>query len=119
MKTTADELLQRIPSPTTPKWPEGEPFAVGLRHGTMLVELFAPRGEDNQTPHAQDELYFIHRGSATFVTAGERHACAPGTCFFVAAGVPHRFEAISPDFSTWVVFWGPEGGEALVHRASR
>jgi hypothetical protein len=30
---------------------------------------------------------------------------------FVAAGVPHRFESCSDDFATWVVFWGPKGGE--------
>jgi hypothetical protein len=33
-----------------------------------------------------------------------------GECF-VAAGVPHRFESFSDDFATWVVFWGPRGGE--------
>jgi hypothetical protein len=31
--------------------------------------------------------------------------------FFVPAGVAHRFERFSPDFATWVVFWGPHGGE--------
>jgi hypothetical protein len=31
--------------------------------------------------------------------------------FFVAAHVEHRFEQFSPDFVTWVVFWGPKGGE--------
>jgi mannose-6-phosphate isomerase-like protein (cupin superfamily) len=111
VKITAAELLQRIPGSITEKWPHGEPFAVGLRHGSMLVELFAPSGIDNQTPHAQDELYFVRSGSGTFVIGAERHSFAPGTCFFVPAGVAHRFEEFSPDFSTWVVFWGPQGGE--------
>tara|TARA_R110002073_G_scaffold49320_2_gene131727 strand:- start:169 stop:279 length:111 start_codon:yes stop_codon:yes gene_type:complete len=30
---------------------------------------------------------------------------------FVEAGAEHRFENFSEDFSTWVVFWGAEGGE--------
>jgi hypothetical protein len=30
---------------------------------------------------------------------------------FVAAGEHHRFVNFSGDFSTWVVFYGPEGGE--------
>jgi len=30
---------------------------------------------------------------------------------FVPAGVEHRFEHFSEDFSTWVVFYGPRGGE--------
>ena len=36
---------------------------------------------------------------------------AAGDCFFVPAGVEHRFTRFSPDFAAWVVFWGPEGGE--------
>jgi len=111
MKTTAAELMRRIPGPVTAKWPRGEPFAVGLRHGTMLVELFAPAGTDLQTPHAQDELYFIHTGTGIFMMDGERYPFEPGTCFFVPAGIAHRFEQFSADFSTWAVFWGPQGGE--------
>jgi hypothetical protein len=29
----------------------------------------------------------------------------------VPARVAHRFEEFTPDFATWVVFWGPPGGE--------
>jgi hypothetical protein len=35
----------------------------------------------------------------------------PGTLLFVAAGRPHRFEDFTADFATWVLFYGPEGGE--------
>ena len=34
-----------------------------------------------------------------------------GDALFVAADDPHHFEAMSDDFVTWVVFWGPKGGE--------
>lgn len=111
MKITAAELMRRIPGPVTGKWPSGEPFAVGFRHGSMLIEIFAPVGTDLQTPHAQDELYFIQTGSGIFVMDGERFSFEPGTCFFVPAGIAHRFEQFTPGFSTWVVFWGPQGGE--------
>ena len=30
---------------------------------------------------------------------------------FVPAGMEHRFEDLSEDFGTWVVFYGPAGGE--------
>jgi hypothetical protein len=30
---------------------------------------------------------------------------------FARAGEPHRFEDCSPDFATWVIFYGPKGGE--------
>jgi mannose-6-phosphate isomerase-like protein (cupin superfamily) len=109
MKATVSDLLQRIPGKVTEEWPMGEPFA--FAHGSMSVELYAPRSTDIQTPHDQDELYFIHSGCGEFVMAGERHSFEAGTVFFVPAYVEHRFENFSDDFSTWVVFWGPKGGE--------
>jgi mannose-6-phosphate isomerase-like protein (cupin superfamily) len=77
----------------------------------MSVELYAPVGSDPQAPHAQDELYFVQSGRGVFEVDGARHAFAPGDCLFVRAGVPHRFVEFTPDFATWVVFWGPPGGE--------
>jgi len=111
MNATASELLQRLPGKATEKWPAGEPFISAFSHGTMSVELYAPVGVDIQTPHAQDELYFIHAGTGEFVIAGERHSFGPGSTFFVPAGVEHCFEDFTSNFSTWVVFWGPQGGE--------
>lgn len=84
----------------------------GLRHGTMRVGLYAPRGQDRQTPHTQDELYIIASGTGEFAKGGERRRFSPQDAIFVEAGAEHRFENFSDDFSTWVIFWGPEGGEA-------
>lgn len=111
MKAHADDLLKRIPGPASVRWPGGERFAVAFGHGSMSVELYAPCGTDPQQPHTQDELYFIHCGSGVFVCGGERHAFTAGMAFFVPAGAEHRFEQFSDDFSAWVVFWGPSGGE--------
>lgn len=82
-----------------------------LRHGTMSVELYVPVGEDNQTPHDQDELYVIASGSGMFNKAGDRRPFGPGDVIFVEAGLEHRFEGFTDDFQTWVIFWGPKGGE--------
>lgn len=112
MKVTASELLRRLPGPVSDKWLVGERFTSAMSHGSMSVELYAPVGNDPQTPHIQDELYFIQSGTGILVIAGEHHTFAAGTCLFVPAGVEHRFERFSPDFLTWVVFWGPSGGEA-------
>ena len=117
MKAALEATLASLPLPATAKWPAGVWDREVIRHGTMSVSLFAPRGHDYQTPHAQDELYFIARGSATLVAraAGgvqSRNACRPGDVLFVAAGEEHRFQDLSDDFASWVVFWGPNGGEA-------
>ncbi len=87
-------------------------FRYALRHGTMKLGLYAPRGEDDQTPHKQDELYFVVSGTGFFLKNGERRAFAAHDAIFVEAGAEHRFVDFTPDFTAWVVFWGPEGGEA-------
>jgi mannose-6-phosphate isomerase-like protein (cupin superfamily) len=82
-----------------------------FRHGTLLVKYYAPRGEDVQKPHAQDEAYVVAQGTGTFFDGSSRRAFAAGDLLFAAAGVPHRFEDFSDDFGVWVLFYGPEGGE--------
>ena len=85
---------------------------IGLRHGAMWTLLYAPRGQDPQTPHTQDEIYIVQSGTGVFDKAGEKRPFGPGDVIFVEAGVEHRFEGFSDDFAAWAVFWGPEGGEA-------
>jgi len=98
--------LARIPGPS------GERFAELFRHGTLQVELYVPRGRDGQNPHTRDEVYVVHRGEGWFVHGGSRDQFGPGDVLFVASGVPHRFEEFSDDLIVWVIFYGPEGGEA-------
>lgn len=104
----------------------GRGTALLLAHGSMELRWFAPKREDAQTPHDRDELYIIASGSGVFtrgveslpfdditlpIQGEERVRFGPGDVLFVAAGTVHRFEEFSDDFATWVVFWGPEGGE--------
>ena len=89
----------------------GERFAVALTHGSMSVEYYSPIGHDPQTPHEQDEVYFTHRGTGELAINGDRHLFKAGDCLFVPANIEHRFENFSSDFGTWVLFWGPSGGE--------
>jgi len=110
-KASAKALLGKLPGPPTPKWPGGARFVEAFRHGSLVVELYAPVKRDPQGPHDRDEVYFVQSGSSDFVVAGERSRVSAGDALFVAAGVEHRFENFSEDFSTWVVFYGPPGGE--------
>jgi mannose-6-phosphate isomerase-like protein (cupin superfamily) len=82
-----------------------------LSYGTMVVKYYAPHGKDEQTPHTRDELYVVAQGSGTFVNGDDQHTFSAGDVLFVPAGVEHRFEDFTDDFGTWVIFYGPEGGE--------
>jgi mannose-6-phosphate isomerase-like protein (cupin superfamily) len=104
-RLTAAEALTRLPGPA------GLRFAAAFEHGTLLVEIYAPRGEDPQNPHTRDEIYFVCAGHGEFVCGESRRTFAPTDLLFVAAGVPHRFENFTDDLAVWVLFYGPEGGE--------
>ena len=82
-----------------------------IENGTMHVGLYQPKSKDGQHPHEQDEVYIIMQGTGTFQNGGEKKSFQPGDVIFVAAGVEHRFLDFSEDFLTWVVFYGPKGGE--------
>jgi len=88
-----------------------ENFTTVLEHGSMIVEIYEPKDVDIQQPHEQDELYVIISGSGTFFNDGQRHPFKEGDVLFVKAGLEHRFEEFSENFKTWVIFYGPKGGE--------
>lgn len=103
---TVAEAMTNLPGPG------GERFAELFEHGTLLVEIYAPRGHDPQQPHDRDELYIVVSGSGQFVNGAARHPFGPGDALFVPAGIEHRFEEFGDDLVVWVVFYGPKGGEA-------
>ena len=86
-------------------------FVTALSRGQLEVELYAPQGEDTQQPHPRDEIYIVAEGSGQFVMGGERVGFSAGDALFAPAGMTHRFEGFTPHFATWVVFYGPDGGE--------
>jgi len=90
---------------------EGIPSAFVFEHGTLQVKMYQPSKKDLQKPHSRDEIYVIARGSGRFVNGGECHPFQTGDMLFVPAGVEHRFDEFTDDFCTWVLFYGPEGGE--------
>jgi mannose-6-phosphate isomerase-like protein (cupin superfamily) len=93
------------------KLPEGRRSAEILRHGSLEVRWYAPKGIDPQGPHDRDEIYIIASGEGMFVRGSERVQFRANDLLFVPAKMEHRFEEFSADFAAWVVFWGPQGGE--------
>ncbi len=107
-RVTVAEAMERLPGPG------GVRFAEVLEHGSLVVEIYAPRGTDPQTPHTRDEVYVVVRGTGEFVNGPESKSFGPGDVLFVPAGVEHRFERFTEDLIVWVIFYGPEGGEAAL-----
>jgi mannose-6-phosphate isomerase-like protein (cupin superfamily) len=103
-----DEALTKGPPPT------GNLAVPIFAHGSLVVELYTPVGNDPQKPHTRDEVYFVARGQGMFFDGERRHEVVAGSFIFVPAGEVHRFEDFSSDFVVWVAFYGPEGGETEV-----
>jgi mannose-6-phosphate isomerase-like protein (cupin superfamily) len=104
-RLTVTDAITRLPGP------DGQRFATIFQHGSLLVEIYAPRGSDHQTPHTRDEAYFVASGSGDYVCGESRTSFGPTDFLFAAAGVSHRFENFTEDLVVWVLFYGPEGGE--------
>jgi len=102
---TVAAAVSRVPTA------DGKRFATIFQHGTLLVEIYAPRGIDPQQPHTRDEIYFVATGSGEYVCGDTSMAFSATDLLFAAAGVEHRFENFTDDLVVWVLFYGPEGGE--------
>ncbi len=104
-RLTTEFALSQVPED------QEERFKTLFSHGSLEVEIYAPRGVDPQEPHDKDEIYVVISGTGLFMKDGQREPFKPGEVLFVPAGMDHRFEDFTDDFSTWVFFYGPVGGE--------
>lgn len=105
-RLTIEDGLRRLPGPA------GERFVELFTHGSLAVEVYAPRHRDPQQPHTRDEVYVVATGSGEFVIGDRRYPFGPRDFLFAPAGAAHRFENFTDDLAVWVLFYGPEGGEA-------
>jgi len=110
-RVTVADAMRRLPGA------RGERFATVLRHGTLDIEIYAPRGTDPQKPHTRDEVYVVVQGQGEFRNGPKVERFGPGDVLFVPALEDHRFENFTEDLVVWVMFYGPEGGEAALASA--
>jgi mannose-6-phosphate isomerase-like protein (cupin superfamily) len=81
-----------------------------LRVPTMSVGVYVlPVGTiDRQSPHTEDEVYFVVRGHGRFHHGSVDDPVNPGDVLYVPALVPHRFHDITEELVLLVVFAPPE-----------
>jgi mannose-6-phosphate isomerase-like protein (cupin superfamily) len=68
-------------------------------------------GQDHQTSHDEDEVYFILKGKGRMVSGGAEQEIGPGSIVYVPADTDHEFFRIDEDLSMLVFFGsgGPSG----------
>lgn len=61
---------------------------------------------DPQSPHTEDELYYVVSGRGSITVGDETRSVAAGSLVFVPAAAPHRFDDITERLELLVLF-GP------------
>ena len=107
VRLTPEDMARHIPGP------RGERFHIGFTRGQLQVELYRPQTQDLQQPHDRDECYVVVRGEGQFQMGDEVVPFRAGDFLFVPAGMEHRFFDFGDTLETWVIFYGPEGGEQV------
>ena len=85
-----------------------------LRRADLSAGIYVlPRGaNDTQSPHSEDELYYVISGRARFKAGDADRDVTAGDTLFVAAQLPHRFHSIDEDLVLLVVFAPAKGTRA-------
>ena len=87
---------------------EDRPYHEFLRVPDLSAGLYVLEAgaTDRQSPHTEDELYFVVAGRGAITVGDETRAVSIGSLIFVAATVPHHFHDIVERLELLVAF-GP------------
>lgn len=80
-----------------------------LSAGLYVIEA---GGTDPQSPHTEDELYYVVAGRGVVSVGEETRPVVPGSLVFVPARVTHRFHEIAERLELLVLFGPAEGDRA-------
>lgn len=70
--------------------------------------LLPADGTDQQSPHNEDEIYYVIRGKGKFFCDGENADIQAGSVLYVPKLLEHRFHSITEDLVLLVFFAPPE-----------
>jgi len=73
---------------------------------SMGLYVLPAGGVDPQSPHTEDEIYYVVSGRAKILVADESRDVQPGSIVYVAKNVAHRFHSIEEEL-TVLVFFAP------------
>jgi len=92
----------------------GEPWLEFLRVPALRAGLYvlAPGAWDHQTPHEEDEIYYVVSGKAWFEAGSTSHDVGAGSLIYVAARQEHRFTNITEELRVLVCFAAPNRSAA-------
>lgn len=77
-----------------------------LHEPSMSMGLYklAVGAVDPQTPHKEDEAYYVLSGAGKIRVGEEDRPVKAGSIVFVAQNTPHRFHSITEDLTIMVIF---------------
>lgn len=73
---------------------------------SMGLYVLPAGGTDPQSPHTEDEVYYVVSGKAQVLVAEENREVQAGSIVYVPKNVAHRFHSIEEDL-TLLVFFAP------------
>jgi mannose-6-phosphate isomerase-like protein (cupin superfamily) len=73
---------------------------------SMGLYVLPAGGTDPQSPHTEDEVYYVVSGRAKIKVADEDRNVGAGSIVYVAKNVGHRFHSIEEEL-TVLVFFAP------------
>jgi mannose-6-phosphate isomerase-like protein (cupin superfamily) len=68
------------------------------------IYVLSPGAIDTQTPHKEDEIYYVVRGKAKMRMGREEHSISQGDVIFVEKNLEHRFFEIAEELLLLVIF---------------
>jgi quercetin dioxygenase-like cupin family protein len=91
---------------------QGTAYLEFLRVQSMSAGVYVlpAGGVDGQSPHKQDEMYYVLGGRARMRAGTQDRIVSEGALIFVAADIEHRFYAIEEELRLLVFFAPPETG---------
>jgi mannose-6-phosphate isomerase-like protein (cupin superfamily) len=85
---------------------DGKLYLEFLRMPDMSMGLYVlPKGgTDPQSPHGEDEVYYIVSGKARIKVENEDRSVKAGSIVYVAKNIDHRFHSIEEELTVLVMF---------------